>query len=315
MQWQRDKVIEQIQSLDFENLDEPMPELVQTYNAFYGLDFENRLSGLTHQVGTFKVQDFNIVAHVFKLENAKGTVFLQHGYYDHVGLYGHLIEHLLEQGFNIFVYDLPGHGLSSGERAAIESFQQYDAVFCRGLELIDQYLPGPLVAMGQSTGGAVIINYILSRGITRFTSPFEKIYLVAPLVRPVDWGRAVMMYIFLHPFISQLKRNFADNSNNSAFLNFVAKQDPLQPLHLKVSWVGALHHWVKFIENVAPVDLDIHIIQGTDDGTVDYKHNMQVLKEKFTGCHINYIENGRHHLVNEELPKLQKVLSHMTPLL
>lgn len=315
MKWQSEQVIEQIKPLDFEALDQPLPELVQTYNRFYGLDFENRFEHLTHQVGSLHVQEFFIVAHVFKIENAKGTVFLQHGYYDHVGLYGHLIEHLLEQGFNVFSYDLPGHGLSSGERAGIQSFQQYDTVFSRGLNLIQQYLPGPIVAVGQSTGGAVIVNYLLSRGLTRFTSPFEKVYLLAPLVRPVDWGRAVLMYKVLHPFIDGIKRHFAQNSNNQAFLDFISQQDPLQPLNLKVSWVGALHHWIKYIENTAPVDLDVTIVQGTDDGTVDYKHNLKILQQKFSNCKITYIENGRHQLVNEELSKLQQVLAELTPLL
>lgn len=315
MKWRSEQVIEQVMPLDFEQLDQPLPELVQTYNRFYGLDFENRFEHLNHQVGSFQVDEFLIVAHVFKIENAKGTVFLQHGYYDHVGLYGHLIEHLLEQGYNVFSYDLPGHGLSSGERAGIQSFQQYDAVFSHGLNLIQHYLPGPIVAVGQSTGGAVIVNYLLSRGISRFTSPFEKVYLLAPLVRPVDWGRAVLMYKLLRPFTPHIKRNFAENSNNQAFLKFISEHDPLQPLHLKVSWVGALHQWIKFIESTSPVDLDVTIVQGTDDGTVDYKHNLKILQKKFSNCKITYIENGRHQLVNEELSKLQQVLAELTPLI
>lgn len=314
MKWHPETVFNLIPELDFNQLNTPLPAEVKDYQAYYGLDLETHFKSLTHTVGKQQVGEFNIVFHVFKLPNAKGTVYLQHGYYDHVGLYNHLIEHCLQQGFNVFAYDLPGHGLSTGERAGIQSFQQYDEVFCAGLALIQQYMPGPIIAMGQSTGGAVIINYLLSRGLTRYTSPFAKIFLLAPLVRPVNWNRSMLFYFLARPFIKQMKRTFAQNSNNLEFLKFLSEEDPLQPLFLKTSWVGALHKWIQFIENCAPVDLDVTVIQGTDDGTVDYRHNMKVLEDKFSGFAVRFIEDGRHHLVNEELQKLEQVFQYLTPI-
>ena len=314
MQWHSKQVQEQIAPLDFAMLNRVMPELVSRYNGYYGLDLESQVSGLIHQVGSFDAAGFTIVAHVFKLPEAKGTVYLQHGYYDHVGLYSHIIKHCLSQGFNVFSYDLPGHGLSSGDRAGIDSFNQYDQVFSGGLELVQSHFSGPVVAMGQSTGGAVIVNYLLSRGLDRTTSPFAKIYLLAPLVRPVGWTGGQLLYYIVRPFIHKLKRTFVKNSHNKEFLRFISRQDPLQPLFLKTSWVGALKSWIKTIEASPAVDLDIQVIQGTEDGTVDYRHNMKVLKEKFSGFKVKYVEQGRHQLVNEEQQKLQQVLDVMTPM-
>ena len=314
MQWHSKQVQEQIAPLDFAMPNRAMPELVSRYNRYYGLDLETQVSGLVHQVGSFDAAGFTIVAHVFKLPEAKGTVYLQHGYYDHVGLYSHVIKHCLSQGFNVFSYDLPGHGLSSGDRAGIDSFNQYDQVFSCGLELVQSHFSGPVVAMGQSTGGAVIVNYLLSRGLDRHSSPFAKIYLLAPLVRPVGWAGGQLLYYIVRPFIHKLKRTFVKNSHNKEFLRFISRQDPLQPLFLKTSWVGALKNWIKTIEASPAVDLDIQVIQGTEDGTVDYRHNMKVLKEKFSGFKVQYVEQGRHQLVNEEQQKLQQVLDVMTPM-
>lgn len=311
MGWQPDTVIKQIPKLDLSAPYERMSAELIEYQAYYGLDFEADFGGLEHVIGSMQVDNFNIIVHVFKLPQNKGTVFLQHGYYDHVGLYKNIIRHCLEQGFSVFSYDLPGHGLSSGERAGIESFKQYDQVFCKGLEIIQQNLPGPIVAMGQSTGGAIIVNYLLTRGITRHTSPFANVYLLAPLIRPVNWTRSELFYLIAKPFIKKMKRTFVVNSNDSEFLVFLKNHDPLQPLFLKVSWVGALRKWIKLIERAAPVDLDLHVIQGTSDGTVDYKHNIKILKKKFTGLDITYIEEGRHQLVNEEPSKLQQVLNRL----
>jgi len=314
MLWQAEQVKTQIPPLSFDGQDGPMAKEVELYNQYYGLDFETRFEGLNHTVGTFEVAGFNIVAHVYKFEHGKGTAYIHHGYYDHVGIYGNIIEHCLQQGFNVFIYDLPGHGLSSGERAGIESFSQYDEVFNAGLALIQENLPQPLVLMGQSTGGAVIINYLLSRGITRHSSPFKKIVLMAPLVRPVSWGTGQFFYYLVRPFTKKVKRVFAVNSGNEDFLKFISKNDPLQPLFLRTSWVGALKKWIKIIEACEPVDLDVQVIQGTDDGTVDYQYNMKVLQKKFSGFRVKYVVQGRHQLVNEESEKLQQVLSALTPL-
>lgn len=315
MHWQHSQVVEQVPHLDFKPSNKPFPEQVDRYNRHYHLDFERTSNGISHNIGSFKVDKFVVVAHVYQQPNAKGCVYLQHGYYDHVGLYQHVIEHCLQQGFNVFCYDLPGHGLSSGTRASIDSFQQYDAVFQAGLTLIQTHLPGPIIAMGQSTGGAVIVNYLLSRGLSRATSPFEKVYLMAPLVRPVNWFSSVLTYYLVRPFVSQVKRTFAQNSNDNGFLDFIKNNDPLQPLFLQTRWVGALKDWIKFIEKSTPVDLDIHVIQGTDDGTVDYRHNMKILQQKFSGFQVSFIEHGRHHLVNEDPNKLQQLMSFLTPLL
>ncbi len=311
MAWQPNTVMQHISELDLSRANLEMPAELKSYQEYYGLNFEEEVDGVTHIVGFIHVDQFKIVTHVFKLPQAKGTVYLQHGYYDHVGLYNKVIKHCLEQGFNVFTYDLPGHGLSSGERAGIDSFDQYDRVFSEGLALIQKYLPSPIVALGQSTGGAIIVSYLLSRGLTRYTSPFKNVFLLAPLVRPVDWGVSVMFYHLARPFITQMKRNFAINSNDSNFLTFLKEHDPLQPLYLKVSWVGALRKWIKFIESSSPVDLDVHVIQGTCDGTVDYKHNMKVLEEKFSGFDVTLIKDGKHQLVNEEASKLNQVMGRL----
>ncbi len=315
MVWQAEEVKASIPPLNMQGGKQILAPEVERYNQYYGLDFETRIPDLEHIVGKFKASGFDVVAHVYRFKKAAGTVYIHHGYYDHVGIYNHIIEHCLQQGFNVFMYDLPGHGLSSGERAGITSFSQYDDVFECGLKLIQKYLPQPLVVMGQSTGGAVIINYLLSRGITNQTSPFKQIYLMAPLVRPVSWASGQFFYYLVRPFTSKVKRVFAKNSGNADFLKFISKHDPLQPLALRTSWVGALKKWIKFIEAAAPVNLAVQVIQGTDDGTVDFQHNMKILAEKFIGLKVKYVVAGGHQLVNEEPVKRAQVLAVMTPLL
>lgn len=310
MAWQVEQVKADLTPLLW-NEQSPIAESVQQYHDYYNIDFEKQLPDVSHEVGYFDAHGFRIVAHVYRVPEPKGTIILQHGYYDHVGIYGNIIEHCLEQGYNLFCYDLPGHGLSTGERAGINSFQQYDQVFSDALELCQQHMPEPISLIGQSTGGAIIINYLLSRHINRDNSPFKDVFLLAPLIRPISWNLSLAFFHLAKFFIKRLKRTFTENSNNPDFVEFVSRHDPLQPLYLQVTWVRALKDWIPFIESCPSVDLDIQVIQGDDDETVDFRHNQKILAQKFLGHDVRYIKGGRHHLANEGTENLQQVLSFL----
>lgn len=267
--------------------------------AYYGIDFENRLAGVTRRSGRFECGGEQIVAHCYRPpREPRGTVFLLHGYFDHVGLYRHPIRWCLEHDFAVLAWDLPGHGLSTGPRASIDSFHRYVATLVRVLEL-GEPLPRPWHAMGQSTGGAVLMEFLLGRGLTVATSPFEELVLFAPLVRPAGWRSGRVIYQLAHRFINELPRKFQPNSENAKFLDFLRHRDPLQPRFLSVEWVGAMREWMLKFLAYPPSDLSPLVFQGMQDFTVDWRYNLQVLQEKFSFPEIVYLPTARHHLVNE----------------
>ena len=73
----------------------------------------------------------------------------------------------------------------------------------------------------------------------------------------------------------------------------------MQPLALSVEWVGALKRWVEKIELSEPSDIPVNIVQGDQDKTVDWQHNMLILLDKFPHRQLLTLNGGRHHLVNE----------------
>ena len=304
--WDIEEIQRALKPLDWQQL--PVPCAVQQrYLKYYDINTAQHSDDITYSLGSFDAGGFTLAGHVWQQKNAKGTALLVHGYYDHVGIYGSLVQFCLDQGWNVFAFDLPGHGLSTGERAAISNFHQYDQVFNSALQQCQQHLSPdlPLYAFGQSTGGAIIINYLLSRQLQQANSPFAGVSLLAPLIRPVGWGKAKILHTLLKPFLKQIKRSFANNSNDVEFLRFIAENDPLQPLALSVEWVGALKQWIKMIELCDPSDIPLNIVQGDNDGTVDWQHNMPVLAEKFPHRQLLMLKEGRHHLVNESPEKRQ----------
>ena len=163
----------------------------QAYQQFYGLDFASRQvrSGL----GRFEVDGYELVSQFWWPERAKATLFVIHGFYDHTGLYRHVIEWALDQGFAVIACDLPGHGLSSGERASIKDFAENQDTL-QGLfsEAQSLDLPQPWHLCGQSTGGAIVIDLVLHAGAS---SPAQgQVILLSPLVRQRAWGALKTLY-------------------------------------------------------------------------------------------------------------------------
>jgi len=272
--------------------------LADEYFKFYGIDFENQL-GLKHCFGSFKADRYDLALHVFEPENPRGTIFLLHGYYDHVGIYQHPIRYFLQRGYTVVAYDHPGHGLSTGERASIDSFAQYQTAFSACVELLAGDTPPPHYLVAQSMGGAIAMTHLLSHP----AAPFRKAVLFAPLVHPAGWKLGRWMHAVGKHLIKQQQRIFVTNSHDEEFLRFLREDDALQPDTLPMQWVTALKDWISRFQELASVsNCEVLIIQGTDDNTVDWHYNLEVIAEKFPISRVHYVPDGRHQLVNESEP-------------
>ena len=277
---------------------QPLSSEGLAYQRFYGLDFPHRPAPVKRQLGRFSAGGYDLVSQVWWPDAAPvATLFLIHGFYDHMGLYRHVVEWGLNHGFVVIACDLPGHGLSSGERASIDDFAQYQATL-QGLFIEAQslQLPQPWHLCGQSTGGAIVLDHLLHYGEQ---SPAQgQAILLSPLVRPRDWGWSKFSYYLLRPFVKGIARRFSENSNDPDFLPFL-QADPLQPVRLPTAWVGALARWIPRIEGASPSTRQPLVIQGQDDKTVDWQHNLEVLKGKFNQPQVLLLPGARHHLANE----------------
>ncbi|MFD2406807.1 alpha/beta hydrolase [Azorhizophilus paspali] len=269
---------------------------VRAYRRYYGLDLGEHRLGVQGRLGAFDVGPYRIVAQVWWPERPRATLLLLHGYYDHMGLYRHVFDWALGMGFAVLSCDLPGHGLSSGAPASIDDFAEYQAVF-QGLlgEAAALDLPKPWHLFGQSTGGAILLDYLLT-GAPR--SELGETILFAPLVRPRSWRLSKLSYQALRPFVQSIPRRFTDNSSDTAFLEFI-QRDPLQARILPTAWVGALARWIPRIEAAGRSGRSPLIIQGDADLTVDWRHNLDVLRGKFRNPQFLLLADARHHLANE----------------
>lgn len=296
-------------NLTFDPLrDPPQPDTgpLRDYLHFYGLEF-NDVAGITARSGTLDLAGYRIATHYWLPVVARGTAFVVHGYFDHVGLYRHLIRFLLRQNLAVIAFDLPGHGISSGERVSIASFDRYVDVFSELLEHCRERLPQPWHGVGQSTGSAILLKYIMVSGCGDRSLTFDSAQLLCPLIRPANWGVSVWAYRLSHRWRQRVPRHHNPSSHDPEFLDFVARRDPLQDHYISVEWVGAMKGWIDEFQSLPPCDYPFHIVQGTEDTTVDWRYNLQKLKASLPQARYTLIDGARHQLVNETAEFRQQV--------
>lgn len=264
------------------------------------------------RVGQIPAQGFKVCCYYWLPASPRGTTFLVHGYFDHVGLYGHLIEHLIQQGQAVVAFDLPGHGLSGGERLAIDSFARYESVFSDLLARLNHF-PRPFSVIGQSTGAAIVLRFLQSRNARHEPCPFRNIWLLAPLIKPWHWRFSIWLYRLLNGRVRTTKRKFRRNSHDMVFAEFLEHHEPLQANRIPLIWVGAMKQWIADFNEAPTCTWPITVIQGQQDTTVDWRYNISAIERQFPNAQLVWLPQAMHHLVNEREDIRSQVFGHVLP--
>lgn len=297
--------------MNFRQAYEVLPELnlkkkvvlsrfIQVYKNFYNLGFPDA----DHFIGTFKACNFTITAQVFKPAKSSGTVFMIHGYLDHSALMRNLILHCLQRGYNVAIFDLPGHGLSSGSIASISSFDLYIQILQKFISITESDLQLPFYFAGHSTGCSIAYQFVVS------DPSFEKVLFIAPLIRPKHYLLMKLVYPIFKNRISRLPRIHRETSSDKEYVKF-RRSDPLWIKNISFDWIKALLDWNERIKAFRPVRIPTLVIQGTSDKVVNWRYNVSFLSEKLPHSEIYYINGAKHDLCNEMQVYRQMLMSEI----
>jgi len=274
---------------------------VQRYFQYYGLDVGDDRA--EHLFGTFKSDGRELAGHIYKPAEYKATVILLHGYLNHTGQMKHLIGYLLRQGYAVAAFDMPGHGLSEGERGLIDDFSQYSDALRNSAKVVGGRLHGPYHLVAFSLGSGIVLDYLL----TSEDTIFDRVVLAAPLVRNVAWESLKTGYNVYSKLAQSVPRTHRKNSSDKEFLEFNKTKDVLHVQEVPLGWVKALYEWNDKIANLPRRDKAVLVIQGTSDTTVAWKYNIKFIRSKFSDVKVRMIDKGRHELFNESVNIRSKV--------
>ncbi len=263
---------------------------LQIYFDYYSLNFEgiiNRSGYLKTDIGRIAIFSFTPVV------DSKGDILLFHGYLNHTGILANLIGFLTNIGYRVTTADLPGHGLSDGERTGINNFYDYNIVLDTIIQSIN--FNKNLIFIGHSTGCVPVLNMLLDG-----KQYFSKVLFCAPLIKTIAFSLGLFSCQLIPGFVKYIPRIFRKASNSKEFIDFQRYHDPLQDRVIATSWTRAYFKWIKTITNKhADTKTPVLVIQGTKDTVVNWRFNLRYLTSLFSNIQSSLISGARHELFNE----------------
>lgn len=126
---------------------------------------DGRLAGMLSEERRFRgAAGEELVARAWRPRaETRAAVIAVHGFGDHSGRYGHLLESLVPRGVAVHAFDLRGHGRSPGRRGHIETWAHYREdlhAFVRRTAR-EEGPERPLFLLGNSLGGLVVLEYAI----------------------------------------------------------------------------------------------------------------------------------------------------------
>lgn len=147
------------------------------------------------------------------MSHPRAGLVLVPGLGDHSLRYGHVAEGLGRRGVGVVALDLPGHGESDGRRGDVRQFESFASDLGTAVSHVRGLLPegSPLVLLGHSMGGLVVLRYLQGEGrgrpgIAAARSTFgpprgvARAVLTAPWLataHPVPWWKRMAAAVLL----------------------------------------------------------------------------------------------------------------------
>jgi len=270
------------------------------YRRFYSLPTDTLVS---HRIGQININGQRIVCQAWSPPNPDQTVLIVNGLYEHAGLHGQLINYYLARNQRVCLYDTVGHGLSDGTEAAVESFDIYQEILETVTAIFKEVFQCEMNAIGQSTGGGVLIHHVLRHRPCHY----QQIIVLSPLHRCAGWWWVTHLHSVLKYFVNKIPRGFSPSSHDGAFVDFLAKRDPLQSRYLRLNWVAAMRAAEKAFYQLPPSDYPLIVLQGDDDDVVDWRYNVPQFNDRFSHLSLHMVAGAKHQLAFESTPYFKKV--------
>ena len=117
---------------------------------------------MRHAEGNFKGwKDFNIYYQYWLPdESPRAVLLVAHGFAEHSGRYGNLVNHFVPKGYAVWALDHRGHGRSDGERVQVERFTDYLTDLKTFYDIVRKENPGKKIFLiGHSMGSMIALAY------------------------------------------------------------------------------------------------------------------------------------------------------------
>jgi alpha-beta hydrolase superfamily lysophospholipase len=230
------------------------------------------------------------------LPGAAITFAVVHGLGEHSGRYKRFALGMAKFQMATYAVDLRGHGQSQGQRGHVDSWSQWVDDAAAFVRHVQELVPGEVVPLGHSFGGAILLSTVLAGMVSRSTrfvlsSPALRLKVTVPFWK-MSLGRAASR---LAPRLSM--SNEVDPGSVSRIPEVVEayRTDPL--VHSKISsrtYTELLGAQQDIFARAGQIKVPFLILAGTDDKLIDPQGSVALHEKTREVSELRLLE-GRYH--------------------
>ncbi|NNE28198.1 MAG: alpha/beta hydrolase [Saprospiraceae bacterium] len=234
-------------------------------------------------------------------EEPRVNILLSHGFGEHSGRYQHFGEFCNQNGINLFAYDHPGHGKTTGKAGHADSLDQ----LMDGIELVrdkihKQVPQVPVVGYGHSMGGNILLNSFFRR-----ETAFEGIIATGSWIHLADPAPAIKVKI--GKLLRNLIPKMTQETNLDSALLCTDQQvgrdydkDPLVQTRISNALGIDILKGAEYLENFSgQTAVPILLMHGAQDQIIDPRGTRE-LANKIKGDVELKIWEGMFHEIHNE---------------
>ncbi len=224
------------------------------------------------------------------------TFAVVHGLGEHSGRYERFARGMAKFQMGTYAVDLRGHGQSQGQRGHVDAWSQWVDDTAAFVRHVQELVPGEVVPLGHSFGGAILLSTVLAGKVphsTRFvlSSPALRLKVAVPAWK-MGLGRVASR---LTPRLSM--SNEVDPGTVSRIPEVVEayRSDPL--VHSKISsrtYTELLRAQQDIFARAAEIKVPFLILAGTADKLVDPQGSVALHEKTREVSELRLLE-GRYH--------------------
>ncbi len=267
-------------------------------------------------------QDAELFYQKWITPNSRGTILITHGLAEHSDCYDQLAHELNTDGWNVYGWDLRGHGRSSGKRGYVENFLYFIEDLKHVVSFVqrqeDFNVKHPLILFGHSMGGQIVTRAVLKENLmvqaVVLSSPAMGLKMAVPQWKVALSETAVKWF----PKVTLSNEiEFSDLSRDENMIDSF-KRDSLR--HSKISpevFLGMRAGFHEVLENAENFKLPLCVQIGGADPMIDveatktfFAKTTSTIKELFVypdSLHEIYNDLDRDQVIKDLKTFLTKV--------
>jgi alpha-beta hydrolase superfamily lysophospholipase len=226
-----------------------------------------------------------------------------HGYGEHGGRYGFLVDDVVPRGYAVFTFDLRGHGRSPGRRGHINRFADYLTDTRAFLTHVRRACPDtPVVLLGHSMGG-LIAAALAEEGDDGLagvvlSSPFLAMRLAVPALQV----KAARLLSRVTPTLRMNNPLRAEQLSHDAAVVAATNADPLNHRRTTARW-GAeiLRAQPAVMAAAGRLRLPLLLLYADDDPIADPRAAEELFERASSADKVKHCYAGYYHEIFNEV--------------